>query len=73
MIEKREKLMLYRTNITNIGDPFVVSDGEKYIMYATTFDAKGFRYYTSENLVDWEDGGVAIDLSDSKDRKMENM
>ena len=57
--------MLYRTNITNIGDPFVVSDGDKYIMYATTFDAKGFRYYTSKNLVDWENEGLAIDLSDS--------
>ncbi len=57
--------MLYRTNITNIGDPFVVSDGDTYIMYATTFDAKGFRYYTSDNLQEWKDGGLALDLSDS--------
>lgn len=57
--------MLYRTNITNIGDPFVVSDGDEYIMYATTFDAKGFRYYTSDNLQEWKDGGLALDLSDS--------
>jgi len=57
--------MLYRTNITNIGDPFVVSDGDTYIMYATTFDAKGFRYYTSDNLQEWKEGGLALDLSDS--------
>ena len=59
--------MLYRTNITNIGDPFVVSDGDNYIMYATTFDAKGFRYYTSENLTEWKDGGVVKSLTQSVD------
>ena len=57
--------MLYRTNITNIGDPFVVFDGNEYIMYATTFGLLGFRYYRSENLWEWSDGGVALDMWDS--------
>lgn len=57
--------MLYRTNITNIGDPFVVFDGNEYIMYATTFDTQGFRYYRSTTLKEWTDGGVALDMSDS--------
>lgn len=57
--------MLYRTNITNIGDPFVVSDGNEYIMYATTFGIKGFRYYRSDNLKQWTDGGIALDMSES--------
>ena len=57
--------MLYRTNITNIGDPFVVSDGNKNVMYATTFGISGFRYYQSDNLKEWTDGGIALDMSDS--------
>lgn len=57
--------MLYRTNITNIGDPFVVSDGNEYIMYATTFGIKGFRYYRSDDLKQWTDGGIALDMSES--------
>ncbi len=56
--------MLIRTNVTNIGDPFILYHEGVYYMYTTTFDAKGFRYYISENLENWTDGGLALDLSD---------
>ncbi len=57
--------MLLRTNVTNIGDPFILRVGEIYYMYATTFGAKGFRYYKSEDLEHWIEGGLALDLADS--------
>lgn len=61
----KEKRMLYRTNVTNIGDPFIILDDKEYIMYTTSFGMQGFRYYCSENLQDWKEGGIALDLSDS--------
>lgn len=57
--------MLIRTNVENIGDPFVLCDGKSYYMYATTFDVAGFRVRTSNDLKNWEDGGVCLDLSNS--------
>ena len=43
----------------------MVWDGTEYYMYATTFGVKGFRYYHSDNLEEWTDGGLALDMSDS--------
>lgn len=57
--------MLTRTNVTNIGDPFVLNDGENYYMYATSFDVDGFKVWKSEDLANWECLGVGLDLSDS--------
>ncbi len=57
--------MLIRTNVTNIGDPFVVNTEGGYVMYATTFDAQGFRYYKSTDLKAWTEEGLALDLTDS--------
>lgn len=57
--------MLIRTNVTNIGDPFIVSVGDAYYMYATCFDAEGFRVWKSEDMVQWKNLGVCLDLHDS--------
>ena len=40
------------TDVTDIGDPFILRDGEKYYMYATS--AKdGFLYFWSDDLKNW--------------------
>lgn len=41
------------------GDPFLLkaSDG-RYYMYGTSDDIKGFKAYSSDNLLDWKDEGV---------------
>ena len=57
--------MLIRTNVTNIGDPFVVFNGEAYFMYSTDFDVNGFKVRRSSDLKNWEDLGIALDLNDS--------
>ena len=57
--------MLIRTNVENIGDPFIVFDGTSYYMYSTDFDVVGFKVRRSDDLKAWETLGVALDLSDS--------
>lgn len=57
--------MLIRTNVTNIGDPFVIYDGTHYYMYATSFTADGFEVRISDDLKNWENLGVCLDLSNS--------
>ena len=47
---------MFRTDITGIGDPFVLLHGGKYYLYATSAE-DGFLYWTSDNLKDWEKGG----------------
>lgn len=47
--------------MTNIGDPFILKDGEKYYMYATSAPTYGFMVWESNNLVDWEEAGVVYD------------
>ncbi len=47
--------------ITNIGDPFVLKDGNTYYMYATSAATIGFRVWQSGDLVDWEEKGLAYD------------
>ena len=48
---------MIRTNITGIGDPFILLYGDTYYMYATS--AKdGFKCFTAKNLDDeWKDEG----------------
>lgn len=58
--------MLYRTNVKEIGDPFVMWDGNHYYMYTTTFDLCGFRVRKSDDLINWEDLGLGLDLTNSK-------
>lgn len=57
--------MLIRTNVENIGDPFIVYDGQRYYMYATGFNCNGFRVRVSDDLKMWEDLGVCLDLLNS--------
>ena len=57
--------MLIRTNVTNIGDPFIVLENNVFYMYATDFDVQGFKVRKSTNLKDWEEIGTCLDLSDS--------
>ena len=57
--------MLIRTNVENIGDPFVLYDGKSYYMYSTDFDVVGFKVRKSDDLKTWETLGTALDLSDS--------
>ena len=40
--------MLIRTNVTDIGDPFVVTTDHGYYMYATNFVAPGFKVWRSD-------------------------
>lgn len=47
--------------MTDIGDPYVLKDKDMYYMYATSEPDYGFRVWTSPNLVDWEDAGMAYD------------
>lgn len=57
--------MLIRTNVSNIGDPFIVQAGDLYFMYATSFDKEGFKVWKSEDMETWEDLGLCLDLKDS--------
>lgn len=50
------------TDVTNIGDPFILNDGENYYMYATS--AKdGFLYFTSTDLKNWKNCGYCYKAS----------
>lgn len=57
--------MLIRTDVTNIGDPFVLNTGSHYYMYATSFDVEGFKVWRSDDLKNWKCLGVCLDLKDS--------
>lgn len=48
--------MLIRTKITGIGDPFILKKDNTYYAYATSAP-DGFRYFTSEDLENWREGG----------------
>jgi beta-xylosidase len=55
--------MLIRTNVENIGDPFIVCADNSYYMYATSFDCCGFRVRRSKDLKNWVALGVCLDMS----------
>lgn len=57
--------MLIRTNVTNIGDPFIIRAGDAYYMYATSFVMDGFKVWKSYDMENWEDLGGCLDLSNS--------
>jgi beta-xylosidase len=50
------------SNITGIGDPFVLTYDGVYYMYCTseTLLKKGFYVWTSKDLVNWEKQGLAL-------------
>ncbi|AGB41264.1 putative beta-xylosidase [Halobacteroides halobius DSM 5150] len=49
--------------ITNIGDPYVLKYNGRYYLYATSAPSIGFKVWTSKNLVDWKEKGLALDSS----------
>lgn len=66
-----QKTVTYQNPIgkmTDIGDPFVLKDEGKYYMYATSAPGYGFKVWESDNLVNWEDAGLAYDHIDSEER-----
>lgn len=56
---------MIKTNVTNIGDPFVLRSGEAYYLYATSFDPAGFHVWKSTDLKAWRDLGVCLDMRNS--------
>lgn len=53
-----------KTNVTNIGDPFVITEDDGYYMYATS-SADGFKVFFSVDLQDWQDLGLCYKKADS--------
>ncbi|WP_082687074.1 glycoside hydrolase family 43 protein [Bacillus sp. FJAT-27445] len=69
--DKEEEALAYTNpvgGITNIGDPFVIKDGDAYYMYATSAASIGFRVWKSDNLVDWDEIGMAYDITDQENQ-----
>ena len=50
---------MIKTNITGIGDPFVLTYDGRYYMYSTSAP-DGFKCYSSSNLIDWTDEGYVL-------------
>jgi len=49
----------------SIADPYVLYYDGMYYLYGTTSSGHGFKYWTSETLVDWRAGGFAFKKSDA--------
>ena len=45
--------------IDGVGDPFVLKHNGTFYLYSSQFDAPGFQYWTSTDLVNWSYGGLA--------------
>lgn len=54
--------------MTNIGDPFILESNDTYYMYATSEASYGFKAWQSDNLVDWEEKGIAYDHYEQENR-----
>jgi len=48
------------SNITNIGDPYILKYNNEYYMYATS-SRDGFKVWQSDNLIDWQVKGLVLD------------
>lgn len=44
----------------SVADPFVLHHKGTYYLYGTSSSGQGFKYWTSENLVDWKAHGFAF-------------
>lgn len=53
-----------KTNVSNIGDPFVLYENGSYYMYATSSE-KGFFVYRSADLTNWENLGLCYRKEES--------
>ncbi|MBN2485149.1 MAG: glycoside hydrolase family 43 protein [Bacteroidales bacterium] len=47
-------------DITNIGDPFIMLHKGFYYLYATS-SGTGFKVWSSQNMADWTERGMALD------------
>lgn len=52
----------------DIGDPYVLKVEDMYYMYATSVPHAGFRVWESDNLIDWEEAGMAYDHRDHEEK-----
>jgi beta-xylosidase len=50
------------TDVTHIGDPFVLLEGDTYYLYATSSE-KGFNVWKSNDLLKWESLGLCYENS----------
>lgn len=50
---------MIKTDITGIGDPYVLLVDGQYYLYATSA-SDGFKFFVSENLTDWREGGYCL-------------
>jgi GH43 family beta-xylosidase len=48
-----------------IADPFILNHEGLYYLYGTTASSRGFQYWTSINLVDWQPGGFAYERTEN--------
>jgi beta-xylosidase len=48
-----------------MGDPFVLKHDGQYYLFGTTDPNRGFRVYTSPDLVRWQEAGFAYERSDT--------
>lgn len=53
---------MIKTDITGIGDPFILLHNGVYYLYATSA-SDGFKYWTSEDLESWTEGGYCYQNS----------
>lgn len=54
--------------ITDIGDPYIILVEDTYYLYATSMPSLGFKVWQSEDLVNWEEKGLALDSSHQNNR-----
>ena len=52
-----------KTNVTNIGDPYVLRVADKFYMYATSF-IDGFNVWISDDLINWSEPAQAYKVGD---------
>lgn len=70
-VEVEEESLTYTNplgEITNIGDPYVLKDGDTYYMYATSEPSIGYKVWTSTDFESWEDQGLAYDHREQEDK-----
>ena len=56
---------IIQTNITGIGDPVILIEGDTYYMYATNSGCKNFHCFTSKDGINFEDAGIVLANEDS--------
>ncbi|MDR2827858.1 MAG: glycoside hydrolase family 43 protein [Acholeplasmatales bacterium] len=55
---------MYKTDITKIGDPFIIKHNNKYYLYATS-DKEGFIVWESDDLINFENKGHCYKMNEN--------